>query len=115
QQIRDLRMLVQRNRTGIEEAARVVELHAWRSRKFSQRPTDLTRDGAWRHRLLRRVLPEIAHQPSPRTLPVRQEERRDIDDLSALRPLRLNKGRNDTRDINLIAGSTSFQNPTVAV
>src|SRR5215471_19053380 len=89
EEIGDLRMFVGRNRSGIEKASRVVELDGACSRKFCQSSADLIRDGASCHRLLHRVLPEIAHQASPRTLPVRQEERRDIDDLSPFASLLL--------------------------
>ncbi len=71
----DRGMILGRHRAAVEEAPGVVELDSAGGREDAQRLADLLGDRARRHGLLERVLPEIAHQALPGTLPVGQEDR----------------------------------------
>ena len=73
------------NRLSVEEVPTVVKLDVLRAPQLGhlqERMVNLIRNRSERNTLVRRVLPQVAHQTTKRTLAVRQEQSRNIFDLA---------------------------------
>src|SRR5439155_6335848 len=77
------------NRVRIEEAPAIVELDLARRRQLRQSVIYLRRNSARRQSFCQCVSPKVAHQAAPGALSIRQEDRRDRDQLAGLYPLLL--------------------------
>src|SRR5262245_59993834 len=87
---RDSRVITRWDGARIEEAPAIVKLdlprrwHAFARGHCSERVIDLRRNRARRHRLRQRVLPQIAHQATPGTLTIGEENGGDGNNLTGV-------------------------------
>ena len=84
-------IVVARDRLRVEEVAAVVELDVAAGGRRASGVVDLCWDRSRRDGLVRRVLPQVAHQAAERALAIGQEDRRNVDDFARRRALGLDE------------------------
>ncbi len=97
----------------VEEASGVVELDPARRREGGDGGADLAGDRARRRVARQRVLPEIAHQAPPGTLPIGQEDGRDRDRRAGLVRLLLEEKGGGGGRIDAVARAPLIQDPLI--